>query len=345
MVLRNLLDKASLLTYKKLPLNKFNTAFSDTLYIAGRTVDSRVLDFISNIYLSKIKRIIILTPYSNLDKDFINSWGGLSKYLSDLKIDLFMKAPLEKIPSDVYFLDKTSTFLIPRNCFEKEISECCVFTNAKIIREIRDAFSSAEDFTHFKGHKIYHKKFNSLFQVDQRYLNDNEKEQILDAIQLWESSNFDDIEPLWRILEKKIRRFIKIKLEEENPDDWFSARVLPCFNDEIRSSILKLFEKSKGRLGIESIDEHLNPNEYLVGENYLNVMGNRDNKHLFKDNFLDKKNRKFKEYFQDCLSARNPSIHDRTPDEETELYSNIILKILMTLEWLNILDAKLLSDY
>jgi len=74
-------------------------------------------------------------------------------------------------------------------------------------------------------------------------------------------------------------------------------------------------------------------------------MGNRDNKHLFKDNFLDKKNRKFKEYFQDCLSARNPSIHDRTPDEETELYSNIILKILMTLEWLNILDAKLLSDY
>lgn len=343
MVLRNLLDKASLLLYKKIPLNEFKKAFSDTLYVAGGTVDNKVLDFITLIDLRRIRRIVILTPYSNLDKQFMISWSGLEKYLHDMRIELIMKAPSEKIPSDVFFLNKKSNFFIPRFYFEKQISECYISTNFKLIAQIMEAFASAEEFTHLKGNEIYHKKFNKLFQIDQRRLNDKEKEGVLVAITLWESSNYNDVEPLWRILEKKVRNFIKIRLERENPNDWFSTRVLSCFNDEIQGQIISHFEKSKGRLGINNIDEHPNPNEFLVAENYENIINNRTNKKLFSD-FQDRTNKKFVGYFRDCIKARNPSLHNRTPDDDTDLYSNIIVKILMTLEWLNSLDAKLLSD-
>ncbi|MCX9083299.1 MAG: hypothetical protein OIN87_00695 [Candidatus Methanoperedens sp.] len=337
------MDKASLLFYKKIPINDFKEAFSETLYVAGGSVDDRILDFITQIDLHRIRKLIILTPYSNLDKKFIISWSGLAKYVNDMRIELIMKAPEEKIPSDIFFLDKNSSFFIPRFYFEKEISECCVSRNIKLINQIRDAFASAEDFTHLKGNEIYHKKFNNLFQIDQRHLSDKEKDMVLEAIYSWETSGYGDIEPLWRILETKVRNFIKIRLEQENSSDWFSTRVLPCFDGEIQAVIISHFEKSKGRLGIDTIDEHPNPNEFLVAENYENIINNRTNKHLFHD-FRDGTNKKFVEYFRDSIKARNPSIHNRTPDEDTDLYSNIIVKILMTLEWLNRLEAKLLSD-
>lgn len=344
MVLRNLLDKASLLLYKKIPINDFKEAFSETLYVAGGSVDDRVLDFITEIDLNRIRKLIILTPYSNLDKKFMNSWGGLAKYVNEMKIELIMKAPAEKIPSDIFFLDKNSSFFIPRFYFEKEISECCVSRNIKLINQIRDAFASSEDFTHTRGNEIYYKKFNKLFQIDQRRLSDKEKEMVLDAIYSWECSGYSDIEPLWRILETKVRNFIKIRLEQENPKDWFSSRVLPCIEDvEIKQTIIKRFEKSKNRLGINYIDEHPNPNEFLVAENYEIIIKNKNNRDLFSD-FRDSSNNKFVDYFRDSIKARNPSIHNRTPDEDTDLYSNTIVKILMTLEWLNRLEAKLLSD-
>ena len=264
MVLRNFLDKASLLLYRKSPFNEFKKAFSFTLYVAGGTLDNKVLDFITQIDLNRVKKIVILTPYSNLDKKFINSWSGMSKYLYELDIELFMKAPSEKIPLDIIFLDKKSAFFISRNSFEKPIYEVCILKNSKKINEIKDAFASAEDFTHLRGIEVYHKKFNKLFQIDKRYLGDIEKEEILDAINLWESTNYDDIEPLWRILEKKIRNFLKIRLEEKNPKDWFSIRVIPCFEDEIKEVIKKRFEKSKARLQINNIDEHPNPTGFLV---------------------------------------------------------------------------------
>ncbi|MGB8218365.1 MAG: hypothetical protein WCE94_13785 [Candidatus Methanoperedens sp.] len=342
MVLRNLLDRVSLLICTKIPLNEFKEAFSDILYVAGGTVDHKVLDFVTTVNLYKIKKIIILTPYSNLDKAFITSWSGLSKYLSDMKIELSMKAPTEKIPSDVFFFDKKSSFFIPRNYFEKDISECCICTNSKSISQITNAFASAEDFTHLRGDDVYNRKFNMLFQIDQRYLSDKEKDKVLDAIHLWESSDYEDLEPLWRILEKKVRTFIKIRLEQENQNDWFTVKVLPCFEDEeIRGLIITRFEKTKGRLGITNIDEHTNPNVFLVAENYENIINNKENRRLFND---FRTNKKYVEYFRDCVKARNPSIHNRPPDEDTDLYSNIIVKILMTLEWLNHLDVRLLSD-
>lgn len=352
MVLKRLSDKVLLFFYsrvrlfrfKKIPLTNFWNAFSGTLYIAGKSLDSRVLDFISltTINLKKINKIVILTPYSNLDEKFTISWSGLAKYLYDMKIELIMKAPTEEIPSDIFFLDNKSIYFIPRNYFEKEISECCIPINSKIIKNILTACATSEDFTHLKGTEVYHKKFNNLFQINQRYLSHQEKEEVLHSLLLWESTNYEDIEPLWRILERKVRNFIKIRLMQENPTDWFSCRVLPCFEPEIQDKIIERFENSKGK--IDNIDAHQNPNVFLVAENYENVMGNKINNSLFKD-FRDKsdaKNKKSRGYFQDCVQARNPSIHGRTPDDDMDLYSDTIVKILMTLEWLNRLEPQLL---
>lgn len=341
MALRDLFEKILLLQYKKIPLSEFKKTFSDTLYVAGGSLDNKVLNFITTIDLDTIKRIIILTPYSNLDKQFMSSWGGLSKFLYSLHIELIMKAPSEKVPLDVFFLDKKSTLFIPRNYFEKKISEVSISTNYKTRDQIMNAFASAEDFTHLRGTDVYYKKFNKLFQIDKRYLSDKEKEKVLVGLYLWESSDYEDIEPLWRILERKTRNFIKIRLKQENSSNWFSLMVLPCFKEEFKEAIINRFEKSKGP-GINNIDEHPNPMGLLVAENYENIINYRANKHLFSD-FQDNKNKKYVDYFRDCVKARNPSIHDRTPDEGTDLYSNTIVKILMLLEWLNRLEVKLLS--
>jgi len=96
-------------------------------------------------------------------------------------------------------------------------------------------------------------------------------------------------------------------------------------------------------LEITNIDENTNPYVFLVAENYESIINNRVNKHLFND-FRVPRNKKYVEYFRDCIKARNPSIHNRPPDEDTDLCSNIIVKVLMTLEWFNHLEAKLLSD-
>ena len=156
------------------------------------------------------------------------------------------------------------------------------------------ALASAEDFTALKGYDIYHRKFNALFQIESRYLGEEEKDEILDSLISWETSGYDDIEPVWRIFESKIRKFIMIRLNVASPDDWFSTRVLPCFNNkpEIKTGIIKRFNNNKNRLEITRIDEHPNPNEYLDAENYEQIINNSNNKSLFQD-YRHKSNRNY----------------------------------------------------
>ena len=71
-----LLEKLLLTRYDKVQFDEFQKAFSDTLYVAGLSVDDKVLDFITEIELDgNVKRVLILTPYSNIDKNFVDSWG------------------------------------------------------------------------------------------------------------------------------------------------------------------------------------------------------------------------------------------------------------------------------
>ena len=336
-----LLEKLLLTRYNKVQFNEFQKAFSDTLYVAGLSVDSKILDFITEIELdSKVKNVLILTPYSNIDKKFVDSWGGLEKYLSGLNISLRMKAPTESIPSDVYFFDEKSIYFIPRNYFGKHIVEVPMCTSLKRKNQIMEAFASSDEFTHLKGNEIYYKKYNIFFQIGKRHLNDKEKEIILRAIHSWEESNYDDIGPIWRNLENKMREFIKIRLEKDNTEDWFSIKILPHLTDERQKAVVKIFEKSKVRLKIENIDEHQNPTEYLNPGEYGVVIGN--NNISFKD-YSSKGNKQYRKMFADCVAARNPSIHNRTPDEDVDLDSNIIWKTLVLIEWLNRLEPKLLS--
>lgn len=336
-----LLEKLLLTRYDKVQFDEFQKAFSDTLYVAGLSVDDKVLDFITEIELDgNVKRVLILTPYSNIDKNFVDSWGGMEKYLSDLNIDLRMKAPTESIPSDVYFFDEKSIYFIPRNYIGKHIVEVPMCTSFKRKNQIMEAFASSDEFTYLKGNEIYYKKYNIFFQIGKRHLNDKEKEMILRAMHSWEESNYDDIGPIWRNLENKMREFIKIRLEKDNTEDWFSTKILPHLTDERQKAVVKIFEKSKGRLEIENIDEHRNPTEYLNPWEYSFVIGK--NKSSFKD-YSEKSNKQYQKMFNDCVMARNPAIHNRTPDEDVDLDSNIIWKTLMLIEWLNRLEPKLLS--
>ena len=346
MVLREALDNLSLLKITKLPIDKFIHNFSNILYIAGESLDHNVLNFITQINLSNIKRIIILTPYSNLDKKFTTSWGVLGKFLLEIPVDLEMKAPKERIPADIYFMDKDSIFFIPRNYFEKKIEVCCLSADKSKRDQIMNALASAEEFTTLRGHDIFHKKFNALFQIENRYLSEEEMDNILDSLISWETSGYDDIEPVWRIFESKIRNFIRIRLSGASPSDWFSTKVIPCFNHKpnIILAIMKLFDKNKNRLGITNIDEHSNPNEYLNAENYEQIINNTNNRSLFND-YRNISNRKYQDYIRDIIKARNAPIHSRTPDNDAEVYSNIIVKIIMSIEWLNKLESTLLQEY
>ena len=343
MVIMKILERLSSLSCKKIDFNQFLISFSKTLYVVGGSVDHNVLDFITRINLKDIQSIIILTPFSNLDKPFTTSWKTLSKYLQGEHIDLRMKAPTENIPLDVYFMDKKKLFFIPRNYFEKKIKECCVSDSKEVRNQIMTALASSEDFTNLKGLEIYHKKFDKVFQISSRHLSDDDKERILDGLVSLESSGYEDIEPLWRIFEKKMRIFIKQRLTTINPTTWFSSNILPCFNNkpEIKEGIMKRFEKNKGRYGISNIDDHPNPTEYLNAENYEQIINN--NKSVFTD-YRAKKHRKYREYIQEVVKSRNASIHDRAPDDDAELYSNIIFKMLISLEWLNTIEPSILGN-
>ena len=166
MVLRQLFDRLSLLPSEKISFDQFRESFSGTLFVVGISLDSKVLDFLSDINLDKVEKIIILTPYSNLDKSFTTSWKGLSRFIEDKKIELRMKAPKEKIPSDIYFFCDNKIFFIPKMCFSKEIKQCCICKNPNIKENILKSLASAEDFTTFRGMEVYHVKFNAIFEID-----------------------------------------------------------------------------------------------------------------------------------------------------------------------------------
>lgn len=344
MVIRELFDKLSLLPTEKIPFDQFRKAFGGILYVVGTSLDSKVLDFLSDIDLDKVEKIIILTPYSNLDKPFTTSWKGLSRFIEDNKIELRMKAPKEKIPSDIYFLCNNKIFFIPKMYFSKEIKQCCVCKNSNIKENILKSLASAEDFTTFKGMDIYHAKFNAIFEIDKRNLGDTEKEKVLDALCAWENSGYDDIEPLWRVFEYKIRNFIQIRLKETSRN-WFSSKVLTCFEDpDIVTAINNRFNKNKDRLEISNIDEHPFPVEYLVAENYENVIMNSQNSSHFSDYRNNANNGKVKKQLvRDAIKGRNPSIHARTLDSDADLYSDVIVKTLLSMEWLNKLEPSLLT--
>lgn len=346
MVLRELLDKFSFLRTEKISFDKFRESFSNILYVVGTSLDSKVLDFLSRLDLDMVTQIIILTPYSNLDKSFTTSWKGLSRFIEDKNIKLRMKAPKEEIPSDIYFLCDNKIFYIPKMYFSKGIRECCICKNLDIKDRILNALATSEDFTTFKGMDIYHTKFNAILEIDKRNLGDTEKEKVLDALCAWENSGYDDIEPLWRVFEEKIRKFIQTRLKRDTPQNWFTSRVLSCFNNmpEVNDAILNRFNQNKERIGVQNIDDHPFPMEYLVAENYITVINNLGNRNLFSD-YRSRGNtsRIKKEMINDIIKGRNPSIHARTPDSETDLYSNIILKMLISLEWLNELEPALLT--
>lgn len=344
MDLRRLMNKLYLIFYRKIPYNEFINLFSGTLFVAGQTVDNVVLDFIDKIELDRIKKIVILTPLSNMDKAFTNSWSGLDRYLRGLNIDLMVKAPKNPIYPDIYFLDGKNMSFVPRICFENYEIMCCICKDHKKRREIMEASASAEDITSLRGADLYYKKFDRQFEIDKRKLSDDDKEKVLNALMAWENSNYEDIEPLWRVFEYKIRCFIKIRLSSDNQQNWFTKRVLSCFENkkEIIEGIMKRFEKNKQRWEVESLDEHPFPVEYLDAKNYETIIGNKNNRVFFSD-YKDGSNRKYHSYIHDVIKARNAPIHARKPDEDADYFSDTISKLLMSLEWLNILESELLN--
>ncbi len=342
MDLIGLLNKLSLIFYRKIPYNEFINLFSGTLIVAGQTVDNVVLDFIDKIEFDRIEKIVVLTPLSNIDKAFTNSWSGLDRYLRELNIDLMVKAQKDPIYPDIYFLDGDNMSFVPRICFENHKIMCCICKDSQKISKLMKATASAEDITSLRGYEVYHKKFNRLYEIDKRKLSDHEKEKILDALVAWENSNYEDIEPLWRVFEKKIRCFIQIRLSSRQK--WFTEMVLSCFenDEEIKEGILTRFERNKQRRGIEFIDEHPFPVEYLNAENYEIIIGNKNNREFFKD-YKNKLNRKYHSYIRDVIEARNPTMHARVQDEGADYFSDTISKLLMALEWLNTLESELLN--
>lgn len=344
MDIRELFERLSLLKKEKIAFDEFKDSFANTLYVAGTTLDSQVLDFLSTLNLDNITKILILTPYSNLDKSFTTSWRGLSKFIGDKNIELKMKAPKEKIPSDIYFISNDKIYFIPKIYFSKNIKQCCICKNFDIKDKILKAFASSEDFSTFKGSEIYYAKYNVIFEIDKRNLGDNEKEKILEALWAWENSGFEDIEPLWRIFESKIRNFIQIRLKDDS-GNWFTSKVLSCFEkQEIIDAIHNRFDKNKERLEISDIDDHPFPVEYLVAENYETIIMNSNNSSYFSDYKSNENNgRVRKQLVRDVIKGRNPSIHARTLDSDSDLYSDLIIKALLSMEWLNELEPGLMT--
>ena len=288
--------------------------------------------------ISIFKRVIIITTYSNINEQFNVSWKGLTRFLKDSPTEIIVKITKTKIPVDIFFLLNNDLFWIPRYNFTGELYELMICNNPGILSQIKTSDKTSDDITNLSGEETYYEKYNQLFSINKRNLGIEERKMLLRAIYSWEISGYQDIEPIWRIFENKIRNFIQIRLSDIDSGHWFSTLVIPKFSQEIQEGIMKRFDANKGQFGITDIDIHPFPVEYLDPGNYPVIIDK--NPTTFQD-YRAGGNKKFRQYIAEVVNARAPNLHNRTPDENSDLLSDIIPKILQSCEFLNKIEPRL----
>jgi len=327
--------------YQKIEINRFKSSLSDKVTIIGESLDEYVLNAINSKFFefTKIKEFEIITTYSNLDKKFFSNWSGLSKFLGLNEIKLKMKILYKPIPPDIYVVTTSAIFLIPKFCFEREITEVCIYDNPQEKEKIVQSIESAEDISHLQGTLAYNKKFDKIFEITKRNFSLDESDKIINALISWEISGngYDDIEPLWRIFEEKIRRFMKSRLERKDPISWFSKLFYGVLPSKKQQLIINSFDQVKKYHGITQIDSHPSALELVNPGDYKIVI--EKNRSIFPEFFSNVGERHLFD-LEDIVKIRNITIHPKASDPPV-ITSNAIIKSLILIEFLNQIEPSI----
>ena len=314
------------------------------IYVAGRPIDNKILDFISNsnFNFGRIKSIVILVPYTNLNSDFETSWTALERDLNDYNIELRLLSPTIPIYSDVFFFDEFSYPFFIYYPLEKPAEwEIRRSLNPIIKNKILQSVSISEDFSTIRGREVYSKKYIAMFQIDERNFSHALQKEILMALYEWENHSYRNTKSLLDIFEYLMRHFLIFRIKPNNRDHWFSQNIIPCFNDpDIQQGIMTRIRRN--RYNVTDIDKLPFPVEYLVCENYPQIINHQSNRQYFQD-YRDKNSLKIKIFVDDIIRARNPQFHNRSRDLGIDVEITTIIKTLEVLDWLVSIETRLNS--
>jgi hypothetical protein len=334
---------------RKIDSREFKIRLRGKISIVSNDLDAAILNWINEKYftLNNLSEIEILTRYSNCDKEFHKSWAGLDKYAGGFNVIVKVKILNRDIPPEVYIINNAEGYRIPIFSFHREnnaqveIKELFIIEQSdEIINQICDAIAHAEDISHLKG-QSYNKKIEKIFEIDKRNFSSAEAEKIIEAIYAWECSGngYEEIGPLWRIYEDKIRKFIKFRLERNNPTTWFSRDFYGKLNKHKKQLIDNQFNTEKKELGITQLDHHPNPLQLANPGDYATVIEN--NSKLFPEFFQMIGKIDGNALLSDLkfiATTRSDGIHPKTTKPPV-LGSNFIVKTLIVISFLNDIET------
>lgn len=255
----------------------------------GKFTSDYFFRYLKLIDLDMVSYINILTSHSRTDKEFFLHLSAFWSYCQEkirtrktvINVKVFLPNAEPSDDEEMYVFDENNgirTLGLDANSIDH-----CIAIDIPKIEDLKSTYESALSVSGLDN--ILRIKIESLYEISSRKIPQKVKEELSDAVLLYDkSSPKTGIFELVGVYEKYVREFIKYRLNRRAPVNWYAKYVDAFLENDERGRIEKIFNEDQRREA-ERIKDVPNPLKYFDCKYYPIIIERikRANVRLLKD--------------------------------------------------------------